>query len=340
MEDTIGMTIESILNQDYPNKEIIVINDGSDDKTEEILKKYPIKFITTGKIGISNARNLGYENSNGEFIAFTDADCELDPAWAENILKGFEDEKVGLVGGITHFRTDGSYCSIYRSIEFSKRYKNIKTNEVVWAGGPGSMFRRNVLDELGGFNPEWVHGEDAEISFLTVEHGFKIIKQNDAITYHIPESGFNKLVRKGFRDAKAYVRVTKSHTKISLRNKFNTTWYFRNDMILLPILYAFLIISILFILPISTILIIVSDLIFIKIILLGTSNILLIISAFIFIYSLVPAYQVSHKSERNFFYSFIGTVIIHHTRCFAWGLGLILGILNLFRMNLHKLKSK
>ena len=57
MEKTIGGTIESIFNQTYPNKEVIVINDGSDDNTEKIIKNYPVRVFTTNKMGISNARN-------------------------------------------------------------------------------------------------------------------------------------------------------------------------------------------------------------------------------------------------------------------------------------------
>ena len=219
MEETIGNTIESLLNQDYPNKEIVVINDGSMDNTEEILKKYPIKYITTENKGISHAKNLGLKNSKGEFIAFTDADCELDKLWTKNILKGFTDENIGIVGGITEYKIDGSYCSIYRSLEISRRFKNMKNLEVVLAPGNNSIFRREVLDNIGGFKPEWPFAEDAQISFLAFDYGYKITKQNDAISYHMAENNFKKLIKKGLRTGKGYVLATKSHLKISLVNK-------------------------------------------------------------------------------------------------------------------------
>ncbi|MFX1311079.1 MAG: glycosyltransferase [Promethearchaeota archaeon] len=329
MESTVGKTIESILNQDYPNKEIIVINDGSDDNTEEVLKNYPIKYITTDKIGISNARNLGFRKSTGEFIAFTDADCELDPKWTKNILKGFINDKVGLVGGVTKFRTDGSYSSIYRSIEFTKRYKNLISNDVVWAGGPGSMFRRIVLEEVGGFDPEWNHGEDAEISFLTIEHGYNVKKQNDALTYHLPETGFKRLVYKGLRDAKAYVRVTKSHLKTSIRNKFNTTWYLPYDMVILPIAYLLLIFTIIFfpILFFINFLLFMSNLV--NTILMIWGWIFIIILFIILIFGIFPSYQVASKSKKKKIRNFLATTLLHHSRGFAWGIGLILGIKNI-----------
>lgn len=324
MEDTVGKTIQSIINQDYPNKEVIVINDGSDDNTEDVLKKYPIKFINTEKVGISNARNLGYKTSKGHFVAFTDADCELDPLWTKNILNSFYDESVGLVAGITQFGTDGSYCSIYRSMEFAKRYKNIKSNEVLHAGGPGFMFRKSVLDEVGGFNPDWIHAEDVEISFLTLKHGYKVIKQDKAITYHIPENNFKRIVKKGLRDSRAYIRVAKNHAKKSFQNKFHHTWYFPYDLIFLPLLYLFVLLST-FLIPIYYILFftIVPNTFLMNLYPIWFLFYLISVS-FLLVYSLIPSIQVFFKSK--ILKSFFGTFLLHNSRGFAWGLGLLLGI--------------
>ncbi len=332
MENTIGMTIESIINQDYPNKEIIVIDGGSQDRTVEIIRKYPIKLIKE-KLGISNARNLGYKNSSGKFIAFTDGDCELDPLWTKNLLKGFRDDKVGIVGGTTIFRTDDRFSSIYRSLEFSRRYNNIKKEEVVWAGGPCSMFRRKLLDEINGFDPEWVYGEDAEISFIAIENGYKILKVNDAITYHVADGGFCRLIRKGIRDGTAYCRVSKHHFKTSLRNKFNSTWYFPYDIYILPFLYLFLMSSgillfIMFLLYNIFLLPLFSNLLFNNLIFIWFWLILITI-ILLFIYGLIPAYQTAAYSKKNKIKTFLETILLHHMRGFAWGLGLIIGIKNL-----------
>ncbi|MFM1757367.1 MAG: hypothetical protein RL621_2364 [Bacteroidota bacterium] len=74
--DWIAETIRSVLNQDYNNLEIIVINDGSSDKTESIVKSFgdKVKYFHKTNGGQSSARNLGILNSNGEFIAFIDSD--------------------------------------------------------------------------------------------------------------------------------------------------------------------------------------------------------------------------------------------------------------------------
>lgn len=109
MEDTIKSCINSLLNQTYKNKEIIIINDGSDDKTLPIIqkikrknKKISFKVITTGKKGISHARNLGYELAKGEFVAYSDADCILVKNWLDAVIPHFRDPKVALVGGVRY----------------------------------------------------------------------------------------------------------------------------------------------------------------------------------------------------------------------------------------------
>lgn len=83
--------IESIIKQSYKNIEIILINDGSTDKSEIICKKYQkqdnrIKIIAIKNGGVSNARNLGIEASTGKYIAFIDSDDTVDKKYIEELL--------------------------------------------------------------------------------------------------------------------------------------------------------------------------------------------------------------------------------------------------------------
>lgn len=83
-EKYIGKCLESILNQTYKNIEVIVVNSGSTDKSEEIIKQYEnIKYIEAGNNGVSVARNIGIENLTGEYFCFVDADDYID----ENLIE-------------------------------------------------------------------------------------------------------------------------------------------------------------------------------------------------------------------------------------------------------------
>ncbi len=103
-EDTIGRCIESILGLTYSNKEIIIVEDGSTDRTNEIIKELVKKYgdITyihnDGRLGRGQARQKALENATGEYIALLDGDGFItDKNWVEKMLSNFTDEKIAAV---------------------------------------------------------------------------------------------------------------------------------------------------------------------------------------------------------------------------------------------------
>lgn len=99
-ERTINRCIDSILKQSYSNLEIIIINDGSKDSTEEKCMKYiknkKIKYIRINNSGVSNARNIGIENSTGTYIMFVDSDDYIEKNMVERLYDNIN-ENVDLV---------------------------------------------------------------------------------------------------------------------------------------------------------------------------------------------------------------------------------------------------
>jgi len=78
---------------------VIVVDDGSTDRTVEIAKEWAIVIPNTRKEGAGGARNTGANAAKGEIIAFTDSDCAPSKNWLENITAVFCDETIGAVGG-------------------------------------------------------------------------------------------------------------------------------------------------------------------------------------------------------------------------------------------------
>ena len=94
-EKYLDNTIKSIINQTYKNLEIILVDDGSTDKSYEICKKYQkkdnrIKLFHQKNKGVSFARNIGIENSNGEFLTFLDSDDLIDKKMYEKLFNAFD----------------------------------------------------------------------------------------------------------------------------------------------------------------------------------------------------------------------------------------------------------
>ncbi|MCS4542371.1 MAG: glycosyltransferase, partial [Euryarchaeota archaeon] len=232
MENTIGQCIESLLNCDYPAKEIIIVDDGSTDRTAEIVSRYPIRLINSNPKGISHARNLGLQLANGDIVAYTDGDCIVSENWLKELVKHFSDPKVASVGGRTIFKTTNDIASVCRAVEFEERYSKVPKNTVS-AMGPTCAHRKDVLKAIGGFNPAWFHGEDAEVSYKIAGRGYKVIFENNAVTFHVPEIGVKNYLKKRLRDASAFVRVSSHHPSLSFRDKFITL-----KMVFQPFLFA------------------------------------------------------------------------------------------------------
>lgn len=105
----LGETLQSIANQSYKNIEVILVNDGSTDKSLELAYPYESKInLTILNIpngGVSNARNIGFQHTTGEFIVFLDADDILKPTFAENKIALLVNNHADACGSvIEHFR--------------------------------------------------------------------------------------------------------------------------------------------------------------------------------------------------------------------------------------------
>lgn len=82
---------------DYPpeRREILVVDNGSRDRTGQIVASYPVTLLREVLRGPAAARNRGIEASRGQLLAFTDADCVVTTRWLQELVLGFEDEDVG-----------------------------------------------------------------------------------------------------------------------------------------------------------------------------------------------------------------------------------------------------
>lgn len=163
--------IDSVLAQSYPEIEAVVVDDGSIDNSREIIETYGdgIKTIFQQNQGVSAARNNGFEQSSGEFIAFLDADDIWFPAKIEKQIELFAaDEGVGLVhtgvvdvdshGDRLHERTDGMNGWVAEKLlEFERA--------VILGGGSGMMVTKKAFEQVGGFDLRLSTSADWDFSY-------------------------------------------------------------------------------------------------------------------------------------------------------------------------------
>lgn len=188
--DVIGPCLESLLRQRYPAEscEIIVVENGSTDNTTEVVAQYPVRLLHSEERGPAAARNLGIVQSQAEIVAFTDADCIADADWLVRLVEPYADPQIGGVGGAILAYTHGARNPVE---QFSDQYSPL----VNYMSGEGEFlphlytanasYRRDLLDEVGGFNPALITAEDVDLSWrVQLRTDAKLHYTPDAIIYH------------------------------------------------------------------------------------------------------------------------------------------------------------
>lgn len=102
-ENYITACLDSLLNQEFPADEIIVVNNNSTDNTVALVKKYPVRIVNEKKQGITYARNRGFNEAQYEIIARTDADTIVPHDWIKKIKTSFKDKELVALSGPAHF---------------------------------------------------------------------------------------------------------------------------------------------------------------------------------------------------------------------------------------------
>ncbi|HBE8722468.1 glycosyltransferase family 2 protein [Clostridioides difficile] len=268
----IGRTVESLLLLNYPKSkmELIVINDNSSDNSKEILENIKDRYnnynftiintdsLTDGK-GKSNALNIGYTISKGDFIAVYDADNTPDKNALRYLVQTIVmDDELGAVIG--KFRTRNKNKNLLT------KFINIETLSFQWmsqAGRwqlfnlctiPGTNFilRRSIIEEIGGWDSKAI-AEDTEISFRIYKLGYKIKLVPQSITWEQEPETVKVWIKQRTRWAKGNIYVLMKYIKNIFkqgRNKivFDIAYFFSVYFLFLT---SVIISDILFVLSIS-----------------------------------------------------------------------------------------
>ena len=197
--------LESLFTQDYPadRLEIIVVDDRSDKKTEDMIeglrKQYSLlRYIAQSSRGPAQARNLGIKNSSGEITAFVDDDCTVDSHWARSMVETHrKNPGIAAVGGITRTSTKKtpvlvsqllSTCSIETRVQGKK--------EIVFFPTCNVSFKRHVLDRYR-FDARFPlpGGEDLEFFWRLFKGAHRFIWNKDIGVIHYREEGLLSFIK-------------------------------------------------------------------------------------------------------------------------------------------------
>jgi len=187
-EDYIGKCLTSINDLDAPKGffEVIVINNGSTDRTAKIAKDFGAQVYSIKTGPISRLRNYGASQAKGKIFAFVDADCVVSKDWLKNALVELEDEGVGAAG--SNYQISGQGTWVSKAWEFNMRELKNKC-ETDWIQSGNLIIKREVFNLVGGFDERLSVCEDSDICYRIKDNGYKIMSNRDICSYHL---GFAK----------------------------------------------------------------------------------------------------------------------------------------------------
>ena len=178
--------LEGLRKLDYPNFEVIVVNDGSTDNTAAVLGEYDFRVITTENRGLGSARNTGMEAATGEIVAYLDDDAYPDPHWLTYLAATFRSTKHAAVGGPNIAPPgDGWIAECVANAPGNPAHILVSDQEAEHIPGCNMAVRKACLQAVGGFDPQFrVAGDDVDLCWRLRERGLTLGFSPGAMVWH------------------------------------------------------------------------------------------------------------------------------------------------------------
>jgi cellulose synthase/poly-beta-1,6-N-acetylglucosamine synthase-like glycosyltransferase len=258
-EKVIERCIESLLEIDYPKKEIIVVDDGSSDRTYWLAKKYSkkgVKVIRRRRAGgKSVALNTGMLLAKGEIIVTCDADSIISRAALKAIVKRFQDPTVTAVAGNVKVLNRTNLVTKCQALEYivnENIYRRVFDifGVVPVVPGPLAAFRRKALREIGFYDKDTLT-EDFDITIKILKAGKVVQALSNAIVYTEAPATWRDFYRQRLRWNRGTFQTLRKHWNVLKHSRFGfvhtlTFPYVLLSMLFIPFASIFTIISLIY----------------------------------------------------------------------------------------------
>jgi len=201
-------SLKNLLKSQYPNFDIIFVDDGSKDATyERVYEAYKndsrVKVFTKPNGGKASALNYGIMQTNAEYVLCIDADTHLLPDAVGKMVRHFADDKVGAVAGNVKVGNEVNLITRWQSIEYitsqnfdRKAFSYINAITVV----PGAIgaFRKSAIEEVGGFTSDTL-AEDCDLTVRILRAGYLVRNEQHAIALTEAPETIRMFLKQRFR---------------------------------------------------------------------------------------------------------------------------------------------
>jgi GT2 family glycosyltransferase len=225
---TIGDCVSSLLRTGYPRerREILVVDNGSTDRTAEIVKGLPVGYLREEKRGAPAARNRGIAESRGELVAFTDADCVVAREWLAELARGFDEDGTGGVAGEIFPYPPTTAAERYAARTRSLSPQKYLSRPILPFGVFANLaFRRDVFDRVGLLDEAITMGAEST-DFCT-----RFLRETDLRLQYAPRAvvfhRYRQTAREFFGQQWNYGR---GHALLHIRYRQEIPWGWRRSV--------------------------------------------------------------------------------------------------------------
>ncbi len=228
-EKVIAQTIQSLLASTYPHFEIIVVDDGSPDRTSEVVREKfgnapQVRLFTKANAGKAAALNFGLQHAQGDIIVALDADTIFPPDSIGALAARFANPKVGAVAGNAKVGNRINLITRWQALEYITaqnldRRAFALLNCITVVPGAVGAWRRDLLQQLGGFASDTL-AEDQDLTLKVRKLGYKIEYEENAIGWTEAPDTLRGLAQQRFRWSYGTLQCMWKHRDALFRPRF------------------------------------------------------------------------------------------------------------------------
>jgi cellulose synthase/poly-beta-1,6-N-acetylglucosamine synthase-like glycosyltransferase len=220
--------LKSLMQLDYPEYEVLVIDDGSRDDTLRLAAEWEgqrgtgeFRVITKSNGGKASALNAGIAYSKHPLVFCMDADSYLEPQTLRRAARHFSDPAVGAVAGNVKVENRNSLITRLQALEYIEGLNMPRRAQGFVAAvnivpGPVGMFRREALEEIGGYDAD-TFAEDADLTLKMMEAGWRVVYEDAAIAWSEAPERWIDLVQQRYRWTRGILQAIRKRKGILLR---------------------------------------------------------------------------------------------------------------------------
>jgi cellulose synthase/poly-beta-1,6-N-acetylglucosamine synthase-like glycosyltransferase/spore germination protein YaaH/peptidoglycan/xylan/chitin deacetylase (PgdA/CDA1 family) len=238
-------SLENLLKTDYPNFEIIFVDDGSKDETFEkvayVFANHPkMKIFTKPNGGKASALNFGISKSNAEYVIGIDADTKLRYDAVSQLMKHFLNDhrnKIGAVAGNVKVGNEVNALTRWQAIEYISgqnfdRRAFSNANAITVVPGAIGAFRKDVIEEAGGFTTDTL-AEDCDLTIRIVRAGYLVANETNALAFTEAPEKTKQFIKQRFRWSFGVLQTFWKHKDTLFNTKYKSLgWLAMPNMIL------------------------------------------------------------------------------------------------------------